>query len=312
MRSGVPLLILWIGLAACGRVGFTEAIRTDAELADTALVDTAPIAFCDWAAGPPFTQAAVLRPELSMPDTEYDPFLVPGDPLTINYVARIGSSGELFEAHRASPEVPFDAPVMRSDLNTPVTEESALSLERGGLHGYVSSNRDGGLEIYEVARATSADPLQFVRRLDELVTGGTRFDPWPFADGLGLVYSEAGNGPNKIWFASRSATSEPWGDLVEFAFNASFTGPSGATLTSDGRVLVFSAAGMNGEDDIFYATRSSRSAAFGTPQLLTSASSSSGDHEPSLRDDGCELFLARDTGPSTKWDIYSIPAVTPP
>lgn len=315
MSLAAPLAILAIGLAGCGRLAFDDEVRPDATTdatTDAATVDSPSGARCSWSAGPPFTQGAVLRPDLSMPDTEYDPFLVPGDPLTINYVARIGSSGELFEAHRVSTSMPFDAPVMRTDLGSPTTEESALALEAGGLHGYFNSNQNGANEIYEVARATTADPFQIVRRLDELVTTGQRYDPFPFAGGLGLAYTEAPVGqPGRTWFASRATTADRWGNLVESPFSAQFDAFSGATLTSDGLVIVFSATGAGGQNNIWYSTRSSLMAAFGPAQLVVLASSPVGDHEPSLRDDGCELFFARDTGIGTKWDIYSLPAVAP-
>ncbi len=313
MRSATLSPILWVGLVACGRFNFDD-LGTDAPAIDASIdtaVDATPLAYCDWSAGPPFTMSAQRRADLSMTDTEYDPFLVQGDPLTINFVGRDLGSGDLFEARRPSVTAPFETPVVRTDLGSPATEESALALEAGGLRGYYVL-LGSVTEIYEVSRASVADPLRVVRQLTELGTTGSRSDPWPFADGLGLVYLD--NQPaaaNKIWFASRASTSDPWSGLVEAPFNTTHPGLSGATLTSNGLVIVFAAPSVRGDNDIFYATRSSLTAAFSPAQLLTAASSLDGDHEPSLRDDGCELFLTRDTGTGTKWDVYSVPAVVP-
>ncbi len=82
-------------------------------------------------------------------------------------------------------------------------------------------------------------------------------------------------------------------------------GISGATLTTDGLTVVF-VANDGASADIYYANRASLTAPFSAPLPVTGMNSAMGDYEPSLRDDGCELFFARDTGPSTKWDIYSI------
>ncbi len=303
--------MLAIELVGCGRIKFDDAVGPDTAVPGDVPADTVPSVYCDWSAGPPFTASAVLRADLSMTDTEYDPFLVQGDPLTINYVGRDLGTGDLFEARRPSVTAPFETPVVRADLGSSSTEEAALALEPGALRGYyvvVASSK----EIYEVGRASAADPLTVTRMLTELGTTGDRSDPWPFAGGLGLVYlDQQSAAPNRIWFASRESTNDPWSRLVEFPFNTTHPGLSGATLTSNGLVVVFSAPGTLGDRDVFYATRSTLTAPFSVPQVVTAASSLFGDFEPSLRDDGCELFLSRDTGLGSKWDIYSVPAVEP-
>jgi WD40 repeat protein len=291
-------LLFTLALVGCGRLGFTDH---PGEVADGAL-DTTPRARCDWSSGPQLAGPAMLRADLSMTDTEYDPFLVPGDPLTINYAARIGSSGELVTAHRPSTDAPFETPVLRSDLSTPDQEESALALEAGGLHGYYIS----GVVIYEVARTDVNAPFAVVRPLSELGTAA-HFDPWPFGDGLHLAYTEQIAGEQKLWFASRASRSDSWGNLEESPFNSMFASlnVSGATLTADGLTIVF-IADSGSSFDIYYANRPSISVAFGAPVTLAAVNTPNGEYESSIRDDGCELFFTRDTGPSTKWDIYSV------
>src|SRR4051794_13116342 len=99
-------LLVAISALGCGRLDFEP--RADAAPPDHR---------CDWtgalAVGP-----LVHHTELDQGNTEYDPFLLPGDPLTINYVAR-GDTGDLYTAHRASVDALFDAPVLRADLSTP-------------------------------------------------------------------------------------------------------------------------------------------------------------------------------------------------
>lgn len=285
-----------LALAGCGRFGFSDEPRTDAPL------DTQNAARCDWTNGPQLAGAAMLRSDLSMGDSEYDPFLVPGDPLTLNYAARIGSSGELFTAHRPRVDMPFATPVVRDDLSTPDGEESALAVEAGGLHGYYIS----GDVIFEVTRADVAAPFTVVRPLSELGSAA-HYDPWPFGDGLHLAYTEQIAGEQKLWFASRASRSDPWTNFEESPFNSMFGSPgvSGATLTADARTIVFVASNGTSQD-IYYANRATASAPFGAPVAFAALNTPNGEYESSIRDDGCELFFARDTGTNTKWDIYSV------
>jgi hypothetical protein len=100
-----------------------------------------------------------------------------------------------------------------------------------------------------------------------------------------------------------------WSNVQPLSINTAGN-DSGATLTADELTIVWSSE-RAGQAELFFATRPTKTDAFGAERLLSISTPSADEAEPFIRDDGCELLLVRGSGldPGT-WDIYSV-AVTP-
>ncbi len=272
--------------SACGRLHFEP--RGDA----AEFLDGAPTTLCDWTAGPKLGPI-VRRDDLSSTRDELDPYLVPGDPLTISFISnRAGTPYSTYVARRPSLEAPFERPARIEGLD----DTSGFNVVSGGLRGHVSMNND----LFEVSRATPTSPVVIGRALTELNAPDPDFDPVPSADELTLSW--ASGAELDIYFATRADVSAPWGNIVPFSLNVAGVGDSGAHFTRDRLVMVWQSGG-----DTYYATRPSPSVTFTdrVPLVVTAAV----EFEPTLREDGCELFFVQGPAGADR-DIYSI-AIAP-
>lgn len=290
------LVLVATAASACGRIEFDA--RPDA----AALDDAAPLPTCDWSAGPPFSGPAVRRTDLSTATSEVDPFLAPGDPLTMYLGSARDGSTDVFVATRPAIDQPFGPMTPVSELNTPAGLETGVILDRTSTTGYFTSAQ----QIHTVVRDVAGGPLRDAGPVTELAISSVYQDAWPSPDGLALTFS-AGISPAQIYTASRTARSEPWGNVMLSPVNVPSFHSAGATLTADQRVIVWT-TDVAGEFEIYYAVRAEPAGAFSAGRRLDEASAVGLlDFEPSLREDGCELFFSREVT-SSDTDIFSLVA----
>ena len=260
---------------------------------------------CNWRFGPRLGEVR-YRAELSTPVLDSDPLLVRGDPLTMYVTSDHGTgNNDIYVTTRPSLDAPFAPPTLLADLMTP-TSEYALQLDSEG-HGYLSKYVSPSADLFEVQR-DAAGTVQIVRALDELNDASQQHDPQPTADGLTLWFSHTNPGNEQdIRTAHRSDRSAPWGLVEPFIYNSPAT-DAGATLTADQLVIVWASRSERGDLDILYATRFSPTSPWSTPAVLDGVSTPDQmDFEPSIREDGCELFFVRSPMPADpNWDIYSV------
>ena len=285
-----------LAAGACGRISF------DPRTGDGALDPDARPA-CSWIGGPRLINERV-RTDLSSVLKDSDPILVQGDPLTITLTSDVTARGtEVFMAHRAAVDAPFDTPALLTELST-TGDELAMQLDSAG-HGYFVTSVGSDYDLYELQRTGAT--LQVVRALSELNNNMRQYDPFMTADGLTLWFAASTTTSDQdIFIAHRPDRGAVWGNVEPFAYNTLF-GDAGATVTDDELVVVYaSQAAANSDGTIHYATRPTRSAPWSAPQLIPLASHAN-ELEPSIRGDGCELFFARSTAVGDPfWDIYSV------
>ena len=233
-----------------------------------------------------------------------DPYLLPGDPLTLHFTSHRDGSFDVFEAHRPERGAPFGMIAKRTDISTAATDETGMYLFPAADRGYHAhtSSIDGSPELWELAVTPGA--LARERPLTELAgRGPIYYDPWPSPDDLELTFTADPSNQTRIYRATRSDRSAPWSNPVIFAGAA---GASGATLTSDRLTLVYAEPAAAGTGyDLFYATRASVMEPFPSGQPIIGVNTTVSEYEPSIREDGCELFFSRAAGPSDS-DIYSV------
>jgi hypothetical protein len=284
-------LVLAVG---CGRFGFEPLALSTTDGGDSA--GDAPRVMCDWSSGPAFRTAPVLRSDLSSPQSDLDPYLVPGDPRTI-YLSSVRASVDydIWTATRPVVDQPFGQVTPVPNFTT-AADESGFNLEAGAQTGLVELN----FKPYNVVR--NGNDFALGSRITEIEFVPVIGDAFSLLDGTLLVFMAGADiaGDTDIYFASRSDRSAPWGNIQPFPFNTT-NAEGGATLTADGLVIVWTSG--NQTLDIFYSVRASTAVPFTQKQTLIATADD--EHEPFIRDDGCELFFARFT-PQVSQDLYSV------
>jgi len=98
--------------------------------------------------------------------------------------------------------------------------------------------------------------------------------------------------------------SQPFGTLVLVpGVNQDSSNDTTGRLTSDELTIFFASdRSGSGSNDLYTATRTSRTASFGTPQLVAGVNTSSADGFPSVTADALNLFF-ESSGPGT-YDVY--------
>ncbi len=245
---------------------------------------------------------AVRRTDLATLTSEVDPFIAPGDPLTIYLGSGRDGSTDVFVATRPAIDQPFGPMTPVNELNTPIALETGVILDRTSTTGYFTSAQ----QIHAIVRDVAGGPLRDAGSVTELAIAPVYQDAWPSPDGLALTFS-AGTSPAQIYTASRTDRSEPWANVTLSPINVPGFQSAGATLTADQRVIVW-ATDVAGEFEIYYAVRADSAEAFPPGRRLDEASAVGLlDFEPSIREDGCEMFFSREIT-SNDTDIFSLVA----
>ena len=313
-------------LLADGCVGDTPASTSDASTVDANgsdvvadAPDVAPPADCDPKKpfGPP-----VLVPELSSSLDETGVRLS-WDERTVyfNRPSSPGGKNQLWYATRSDRSAPFAAPTPLANVGAPTANllHPMVSKDDKTLF-FASDEGDAAVATTNLFSATrpdggspAASPFSSGQRIAAL--GGVNVfavTPYLSADGTELFYAEASDaGGLHLWRAVAPSFSSN-------ALVAELDAPTATTrfpvLSADGLTIYFDSnrPGGAGGLDIWFATRASTSAAFGTPVNASTSSpalNSAGDDNPTwISPDGCRLWLTstRDTldAGTTNRDVY--------
>jgi hypothetical protein len=194
--------------------------------------------------------------------------------LWIAVVAQLGGCRFHFdELSDAAPLGPWGAPRPLTELNLPGSNEYGPWLSEDRLEIVFTSNRNGGnYQLFRALRASASDPFGAPALLPVpgAVTGD---DAFITDDGLTLWYANVDptTSAQSLYVATRASTAEDFGtpqlvDELNMGVDA-----SGPTLSSDELTIVFNSK-RNGSEDLFIATRASKTSPWSTPQLLSTVS----------------------------------------
>jgi Tol biopolymer transport system component len=135
------------------------------------------------------------------------------------------------------------------------------------------------------------------------------YGPVVSADGLEIVfYSDRPGGPgdSDIWRATRARTTDPFDAPVPLENVSTTWSEGGPSLTGDGLTLFFSSNRPGGDgDDVWMATRPSRSAPFGPATHVPELGSPAREYDPIVSRDGLSIYVSSErAGGMGRFDIW--------
>ena len=161
------------------------------------------------------------------------------------------------------------------------------------MSGVFSSDRNGGADLFVAARSAAPDSWAVLGSqtvVQGLNSAQDEFDPDLTADGLHLYYAPDPGGGQQIVVAARQDVMSPFTvDRIvsELALGTTYSDP---TLSPDELVIAYAAMS---NAMLFYATRTTKTATFGTPVAIPSVHGTIGrETDAELSSDGCELYFS--------------------
>ena len=280
-------------LVACGRIGFDP-------LNDGGGDAVAVTCWPQWHAHAiaPTTPAQIV--ELAYTDIQGDPSFADND-LRIYLRRTNGAAGmDIYTSTRVARGMPWTTPVPVTELNS-TTDDTRFSVTADDLFGVFHSFRSGTYDLWATQRASLGDPFGMIAEdplltAVEMPTTGGVFDPELRPDGLVLYDSPSvGPGQQTIARASRSSLASPF-SASQAMHELDIGSPPGAadpSISPDELVIVYSGTLDNSmlPTDLYYATRETPDAPFGTPELVPVVNTTFDEADPEVSQDGCELFF---------------------
>jgi Tol biopolymer transport system component len=255
-----------------------------------------------WFAGTVHFGTPARLAELDVTGFERDPFLSP-DELTIYYSSnQTGSLGgsDIYTATRSAIGATFGTASKFGPANSTSGYEGKLAMTPDGQIFVVSSNRTGGTglldDIWIDVRGNAAAPWPAANQmhLQNVDDNNYQEDPVLSDDGLHLYVAPSDAVHQHVAFSSRTSRTSDFTTPTVIAELDSNTGEADPALAFDERLIVFSSS-RAGSGDLFYATRTDKTAAFAPPVALTELNSIANEGDPWLSPDGCRLYFASDT-----------------
>ena len=264
-----------------------------------------------WMAGTIRFNPATPLATINTTTYERDPYVSPDELTLLFSSSRSPSMGmDVWMATRPSKLVPFANPTQVAELNSP-TNETRAALSANGLIAMISTDRPtstGEFDVWQATRPTTVAPFGAPARTEVMSVESTasEYDPTLADGGLHLYLAPTSGGTQHIALATRSSVGSSFGMPTTLTELSGGNGDGDPTVSVDEKIIVFSSnrvgSGFAG-GNLWYATRTSATAAFGTPSPVPDLNSAESDGDPQLSDDGCHVYFAR-SNPTTDWDMY--------
>jgi len=236
---------------------------------------------------------------------ERDPSLL-GNEKTIFFSSnRTGAQGgsDVYFATRTSVTATFGSPAIYAPASSTNGEDNKITMTSSELAFIVASTRTPshgmGTDLWIATRpntgAMFATPTQ--AHLDMVNTDDGQEDPVITDDLLRLYLAPTNANPQHIAFSSRPNAGANFSAPAVIAALDSGAGDADPTLSPDELLIVFSSSrgGGAGGSDLWYATRATSSATWGTPKLVPDVNGGGNDGDPFVSANGCRLYFASDT-----------------
>jgi len=173
----------------------------------------------------------------------------------------------------------------------------------GGLSGTggASGGGSGGGGSGGQAGCDRERPFGLLEMLEGVNSTRNEGRAWLSSDLLTIYFDSEQSGTGRVYRATRSSPTEPFGGVTNLPINGAFRN-SHPWLSEDGLRLFFSSTRTSTASEIFVASRSTLIGEFTAPELIANINSASGDGMGSLGLNDELLYLGSDRGSSP--DIY--------
>jgi len=275
--------VRWVSLVvccACGRVNFDRGTDASGDVLgefSTAL----PIAELDSGLG------------------EDDPSLT-GDLLEIYFQSNRSGSERLYYATRGSRTSAWSAVLPVDAVNAGGNSNNA-KITPDGLTLVFASQRApnaGGSDLWITTRADRSAAWSAPRRIDELATTTSDFEPWLAANDLYYVATPVPADPQLV-VAQRALPSDPFGPPTELTVLCSGSYDGGPWVSRSGLVFMFHSLrdSARAATEMYVATRPTTMDEWGAPEL-SPFNAPADDTDPWLSPDGTTFVFSsnRDGG----------------
>jgi len=202
---------------------------------------------------------------------------------------------DVWVARRTDPNAPFDAPTLMSDVSS-VKNDVSPRVSADELTMVFASDRTGTLgllDIFEATRASKADPFGTAVNLTALNSATDEATLWLSPDGLRIVFSSNRGTSIDLFAAERATRTSEFGVPQIIAGVSTSDAELAPWLTADELEIYFSSlrpSGLGGYD-IWHASRSTPTSAWGAVENVSELSSALDDYAPSLSSDGRRLYF---------------------
>lgn len=196
-------------------------------------------------------------PTFNSPDTETTPE-ISADGLTLYFASNrgVGTGFDIYMSTRANRSSGWNGPQRVAELSSNGNDYTPTP-SPDGLTMYLSSDRDGNVDLYRTTRAAAGEAWGAPVRVAELSTPAEDTEPWVDATERVAFWASdrpGGEGGRDLWTAERASTAEPFEPAAPVAELVT-TGEDGDPwLSADLRTIVF-ASTRQGSYDLYIATR---------------------------------------------------------
>ncbi|HUS28599.1 MAG TPA: hypothetical protein VMZ53_08820 [Kofleriaceae bacterium] len=198
--------------------------------------------------------------------------------LIIGGCGRIGFSpiSQTDAADGPAPDAvaPFSTPVMLTMLSS-AFEDDDPTLTDDELEIYFSSDRPGSQasDIWRSLRASTSDPWAAPMNVAQLNTAADEQTPELSADGLTMFLARDTSSSTMIdiFVSTRATRNQPWSTPVLVAELASGSDDFAPATSPDQLAMVFTRGAVTVDAKLFLTTRTSTTAAWGTPVAIVDA-----------------------------------------
>ncbi len=119
---------------------------------------------------------------------------------------------------------------------------------------YLTSTKNGSLDMYRTTRPTRMDPWATPVLVTELATNATETEPTLTPSDTLMILSGDGPGGRDLYMTTRATTGDPWDTPAPITeLNTAFS-EEDPWMSPDGRTLVFS-SNRGGSYDLYISTR---------------------------------------------------------
>ncbi len=204
----------------------------------------------------------------------------------------VATDGGLAADALVIPTTPFDPPQLVPNLNGAASDDDP-TLTADMLEIVFDSERfepEGDLMVSTRPNVTSAwSPPVIISELSEV--GIDEDGPCITPDGLTLTFSST-RGANNIYETTRASPTAPWGVPTRLDVSSDQSDEGPAIDATSGRVLVFD-SDRGGDFDLYFTTRSSRTAPFEAPVPLTELNTGASESDAWISPDLRTIFFVR-------------------